>query len=519
MQQEIRGILRDAMLAEAHKGAPSANEVSEADVRAFYEKNRATFRDPERRRVVGNRAPRSRHGERGARAAMKAKTAAEWGELVRAKSIDPTAKANVPVDLLGDLGIVSPPDDVMAQPNVKVPLEVRAALFDVAKIGDVHDKVVESAEHKFYVIRLTQKTDAHERTYAEAERSIRVRLVQDKIREKEDALLAQLKAEFPVQIDDAVLATVNVDLAPDGGALAPPADAGLPTRAARSMRRHARARTRSRCDRAAGRSGRRVSRSRRAREPEPAAPRERARPWDWRWQLRHAITTAEALAAALPLTPSASSKERGARPRRACRSRITPYYLSLVDPHDPRCPIRLQCVPDARRGPSRCPATSSTRSARSPTRSPRTSCSATPTAPSSSRPTAAPSTAASAPARAWSATAAALVRSTRSPPRSPTSRRIPRCATSSSAAATRSRCRPTASCALVARLRAIPSVETIRLATRVPVTLPMRITRELVRALRPLHPLWVMTHFNHPKELTPESRGRVPSASPTRASR
>jgi len=232
VQQEIRGILRDAMLAEAHKGAPSANEVSEADVRAFYEKNRATFREPERRRVSAIVLLDPVTARAVLELAMKVKTAAEWGELVRAKSVDPTAKANVPVDLLGDLGIVSPPDDVMAQPNVKVPLEVRTALFRVAKIGDVHDKVVESAEHKYYVIRLTQKTDAHERTYAEAERSIRVRLVQDKMREKEDALLAQLKAEFPVQIDDAVLATVKVDLAPDGGALAPPADAGLPTRAA-----------------------------------------------------------------------------------------------------------------------------------------------------------------------------------------------------------------------------------------------------------------------------------------------
>jgi lysine 2,3-aminomutase len=56
---------------------------------------------------------------------------------------------------------------------------------------------------------------------------------------------------------------------------------------------------------------------------------------------------------------------------------------------------------------------------------------------------------------------------------------------------------------LVARIRAVPSVETIRLATRVPVTLPSRITAELTRALRPYHPLWVMTHFNHPRELTP----------------
>ena len=55
-------------------------------------------------------------------------------------------------------------------------------------------------------------------------------------------------------------------------------------------------------------------------------------------------------------------------------------------------------------------------------------------------------------------------------------------------------------------LRAIPHIETIRIGTRVPVTLPMRVTRELAAALRPFHPLWVMTHFNHPKELTPESR-------------
>ena len=58
---------------------------------------------------------------------------------------------------------------------------------------------------------------------------------------------------------------------------------------------------------------------------------------------------------------------------------------------------------------------------------------------------------------------------------------------------------------LVEAVRGIESVETIRLATRVPVTMPQRITPELLAALRPFHPLWVMTHFNHPKELTRES--------------
>ena len=46
----------------------------------------------------------------------------------------------------------------------------------------------------------------------------------------------------------------------------------------------------------------------------------------------------------------------------------------------------------------------------------------------------------------------------------------------------------------------------IRIGTRVPVTLPMRVTEELARLLRRHAPLFVVTHFNHPKELTAEAR-------------
>jgi lysine 2,3-aminomutase len=60
--------------------------------------------------------------------------------------------------------------------------------------------------------------------------------------------------------------------------------------------------------------------------------------------------------------------------------------------------------------------------------------------------------------------------------------------------------------ALVARLRAIRHVEIIRIGTRIPVVCPMRIDDELVAALRRHHPLFVNTHFNHPRELTPEAR-------------
>ncbi len=58
---------------------------------------------------------------------------------------------------------------------------------------------------------------------------------------------------------------------------------------------------------------------------------------------------------------------------------------------------------------------------------------------------------------------------------------------------------------LLQRLRAIHHVEIIRLGSRVPVTLPERITDELCAMLRRYHPLYLNTHFNHPRELTPQA--------------
>jgi len=57
---------------------------------------------------------------------------------------------------------------------------------------------------------------------------------------------------------------------------------------------------------------------------------------------------------------------------------------------------------------------------------------------------------------------------------------------------------------LLSRLRAIPHVEFLRIGTKVPVVLPQRVTRDLVRMLRRYHPLWMSLHFTHPTELTAE---------------
>ncbi|WZL78239.1 KamA family radical SAM protein [Eubacteriales bacterium mix99] len=58
---------------------------------------------------------------------------------------------------------------------------------------------------------------------------------------------------------------------------------------------------------------------------------------------------------------------------------------------------------------------------------------------------------------------------------------------------------------IIAGLRAIPHVDIIRIGTRVPVVLPMRITEELLAMLKKYQPIWINTHFNHPREITPDA--------------
>lgn len=62
---------------------------------------------------------------------------------------------------------------------------------------------------------------------------------------------------------------------------------------------------------------------------------------------------------------------------------------------------------------------------------------------------------------------------------------------------------------ILTELRAIEHVEIIRIGTRTPVVLPQRITPELVAILRKHQPVWVNTHFNHPREMTQSARNAL----------
>ena len=58
---------------------------------------------------------------------------------------------------------------------------------------------------------------------------------------------------------------------------------------------------------------------------------------------------------------------------------------------------------------------------------------------------------------------------------------------------------------ILSRLKAINHVRIIRIGTRIPVTLPDRVTPELCAMLQKFHPMYINTHFNHPSEITPSS--------------
>ncbi|MBN2539934.1 MAG: lysine 2,3-aminomutase [Bacilli bacterium] len=62
---------------------------------------------------------------------------------------------------------------------------------------------------------------------------------------------------------------------------------------------------------------------------------------------------------------------------------------------------------------------------------------------------------------------------------------------------------------IIKRLRDIEHVEIIRIGTRTPVVMPQRITDDLVEMLRRYHPIWLNTHFNHYDEITSESKAAI----------
>ncbi len=223
---------------------------------------------------------------------------------------------------------------------------------------------------------------------------------------------------------------------------------------------------------------------------------------DWRWQQRERVTRLDRLEQVIRVTPE---ERRAAQETDAeFHMGITPYYAALMDPDDPTCPIRLQSVPTmaetvvapadledplaeerdmptpgiTHRYPDRvlfytthnCPVY-----CRHCTRKRKVS-----------DPTSAAAKKQIEDSLAYIEKHAEIrdVVVSGGDPLSLSDERLDY---------------------ILGRLRAIPHVEIFRLGTRNLVTLPQRVTDDFVHMLREHHPVYVNTHFNHPKECTAEA--------------
>ena len=224
---------------------------------------------------------------------------------------------------------------------------------------------------------------------------------------------------------------------------------------------------------------------------------------DWRWQQRHLLRTAADLERLVDLTPEERRGLQGAGGR--FRVGATPYYASLMDPHHPACPVRMQVIPVAAEveeapGDLRDPLGED---GRRPVRAvvhkypdrvlflAADHCAVYCRHCTRRRITGGEEGAFD---RDSAAEGIAYVRAhpevrdvivSGGDPLALADERIGW---------------------LLEELRAIPHVQILRLATRAPVVNPMRVTDGLAAFLRRLAPLFVVTHFNHPKECTDEAR-------------
>ena len=188
---------------------PKPEEIPISEVRAYYAKHQAEFQEPERRRVAHLEVLSEKEG---AELLKKASAASpkEWGQLVSAHSVDRRRSTAIgdPDEFAGDLGIVAKPG-VEGGENPKVPEPVRAAVFEIPKIGQVHPELVRVG-NSFHIVRLIGKTDARARSVQEAERSIRVRLLEERAKKLEQDLEQELRKKYPVVLDEQQLAKLKV---------------------------------------------------------------------------------------------------------------------------------------------------------------------------------------------------------------------------------------------------------------------------------------------------------------------
>ncbi len=199
----VQEILRDEVRQAIRRELPDPSELPEREVRAYYDAHRDEFREPERRRVLHIAVGTRELAEKIAREAQGA-NGARWAELAQEHSLDRRGtEAGGAPELAGDLGLVSAPGESRGEnPLVLEPL--REAVFALKELGDVAPEPV-FAGGRYHVVRLGGLSAAKDRSYAEAERIVRLELLRARLLEREAQLEEQLRERFEVKVDEAAV--------------------------------------------------------------------------------------------------------------------------------------------------------------------------------------------------------------------------------------------------------------------------------------------------------------------------
>jgi len=221
---------------------------------------------------------------------------------------------------------------------------------------------------------------------------------------------------------------------------------------------------------------------------------------DWRWQLSHRLNTAEEIEKIIPLT---ETERKALNSTGLFRVDITPYFISLINPDDPEDPVRKQIIPrlEEMQAFTAMMEDSLAEDRHSPVpglvhRYPdrvlmlvTTQCASYCRYCTRSRIVGDPGATFS---RLEFEMQLEYIR------RTPQIRDVLLSGGDPLVLA------PKILEEILSRLRDIPHIEIVRIGSRVPVFLPMRVTQELTDMLQKYHPLWLNIHVNHPNEISLE---------------
>lgn len=217
-QQAVREVLRDAIMRDARKDVTEPSAFSEQQVRAYYDAHMHEYQEPERRRLSSIIVTDQKKAEELLKKAQGITDQEVWGKLVLEHSEQyKSEKYEGPVETAGDLGLVGPPGDERSS-NPRVDEAMREAAFGVEKAGQMVPKVLSGADGKFYVVRVDVINPGHSRSFADAERTIRIMLTQQQIAEREAQFEQELRKKYPISIDEKALSEakiINLDKMPE----------------------------------------------------------------------------------------------------------------------------------------------------------------------------------------------------------------------------------------------------------------------------------------------------------------